>query len=204
MMNTWSTRVGFILLAALCCTGCNSPYHRDQGALVGGLSGAAIGAAIGEHNDNPLAGAAIGAAVGTLGGAAIGSNMDAQVARNNAIIEQRMGQRLAGAVTIPQIISMSQAQLSDDVIIAHIRANGIAGRPSTDDLIVLNRQGVSDRVINALQSQPPVTAAIPANGRRPVVIEEHYYSQPRYIYSHPHAHHHHRHHGSHWGFSFCN
>lgn len=203
-MKNCSILIGLLSVVAFSCAGCNSPYHRDQGALLGGLGGAAIGAAIGEHNDNPLAGAAIGAAVGTLGGAAIGSNMDAQVAQNNAIIEQRMGHRLSGAVTIPQIISMSQAKLSDEVIVTHIRANGIAGRPTTDDLITLNRNGVSDRVINALQSQPPITAAIPTSGRRPVIVEEHYYARPRYIYSHPHSYYHHRHCGPGWGFSFSN
>ncbi len=172
-------------------SGCNSPYHRDQGALVGGLTGAGVGAAIGEHNDNPIAGALIGGAVGTLAGQAIGSNMDAQVAHNNAIIEQRMGRRLAGAVTAAQVISMTQAQLSDEVIVTHIRANGLAQRLTPDDLIILSRQGVSDAVLNAMQNQPPVTNTYPPPSARPVVIrEQHYYGRP-HCYS-PHGHYHHR------------
>ncbi len=166
------------VLAGSFLTGCRSPYLRDQGALIGGLAGAGVGAAIGENNNKPLAGAAIGAAVGTLAGAAIGDSMDQEIERNNAIIEQRLGQRLAGAATIEQVVSMSQAGLSDEVIITHIRANGVAQRPSANDLIAMKQQGVSDRVLNAMQSQPPITAA-PARYSRPaVIVEEYHYGGP--------------------------
>ena len=70
------------LLFALGVTGCQSPDHADQGALVGGLFGAGTGAIIGKACGNPLAGAAIGAGAGALTGAAIGSKMDADEARN--------------------------------------------------------------------------------------------------------------------------
>ncbi len=200
-----------LALTSLVCSsiGCNSPYHRDRGAAMGGLAGAAIGAAIGEHNDNPLAGAAIGTVAGALTGAAIGDAVDADIARNNAIIEQQMGQRLAGAVTVPQAIAMSQSGLSPEVINTHIRANGVAQRPTTDDLIVMKNQGVSDVVVNAMQSQPPVTALPPgAVPSRPVVVEEHHYwGRPvPYRPAHFHHHHHRRHHGSRvgWGVSFTN
>lgn len=192
--------VGMLAAAAV---GCRSPYYADQGALLGGLAGAGVGAAIGEHNDNPLAGAAIGAVVGTLTGAAIGDNIDHDVARNNAIIEQRMGQRLAGAVSIPQVVSMTRAGLSDDVIITHIQANGVAQRPQTGDLIALKEQGVSDRVINAMQSQAPIAYATPLPPPRPtpVIVEEYYYGHP-YYYPPPPCYRRPPYYGSHWGFSY--
>jgi hypothetical protein len=177
--------------------------------VVGGLTGAGIGAAIGENNDEPLAGAAIGAAVGALTGGALGSTVDAEVAQNNAIIEQRLGQRLAGAVTIPQVVAMAAAGLSDEVIATHIRANGVAQRPTADDLIALKSQGVSDFVINAMQSQPPITAQPAPVAAQPVIIEEHYYGRPAYPYFYgsyapPYRRHHYypRRGGFHWGVTF--
>jgi len=187
--------------------GCHSPLHRDRGALVGGLTGAGIGAAIGENNDEPLAGAAIGAAVGALTGGALGSSVDAEIAQNNAIIEQRLGQRLAGAVTIPQVVSMTSAGLGDDVITTHIRANGIAQRPTADDLIAMKSQGVSDVVINSMQSLPPITGPPPV-ATRPVIVEEHYYGYPNYCppggyyRRHPRHHYHAPRRGFNWGVSF--
>lgn len=160
--------------AALFSSGCRSPYHADQGALFGGLTGAGIGAAIGEHNNNPLAGAIIGGTVGTLTGAAIGQGIDEEIARNDAIIQQQLGRRLAGAVTLPDVIAMSQAGLGDEVIVTHIRANGVAQPPQVGDLIALKNQGVSERVINALQQQPPIQAGLaPQPAPRPVVVHEH-------------------------------
>jgi hypothetical protein len=145
--------------------------------LIGGLTGAGIGAAIGEHNKAPVAGAVVGAAVGTLTGAAIGDSMDAEVQRRTAEIEQKVGRRLTGAVTFAQVITMTQAGLSDDVIVAHIQANGVARRPTADDLIALKNQGVSDRVILALQQQPLAVPA-PASSSPPVIVERHYYADP--------------------------
>ncbi len=40
------------------------PYRSDQGALFGGVTGAGVGALVGEAVHHPLAGAAIGAGVG--------------------------------------------------------------------------------------------------------------------------------------------
>jgi len=65
-----------------CATG---PYHDNEnakeGAVIGGLIGAATGAIIGNQSGRPLEGAAIGAAAGGLGGAAIGSGQDDRNAR---------------------------------------------------------------------------------------------------------------------------
>ena len=164
------------MLFVLMLAGCRSPFYSDRGAAVGGLGGAGLGAAIGSQSGHPLAGAAIGAAAGALTGNAIGHSIDRDIERNNALIEQQMGRRLAGAVTMPDVISMSQSGLGEDVIITHIRANGVAQPPQVNDLIALKGQGVSDRVINALQqSPPPQLHPYPPPGRPPVIVEEIYY-----------------------------
>jgi hypothetical protein len=68
-------------LAAVLISGCASPQTMDapgnttlSSAAVGGLSGAAIGAAVDKKNRG--AGALIGAGVGTLGGALVGNQME--------------------------------------------------------------------------------------------------------------------------------
>ena len=93
--------LGGSLLILAAAGGCASPYYRDQGALLGGLGGAGIGAAIGEHNDNPLAGAAIGAVAGTIAGAAVGDNIDQDIAVREAYAAQ--SGRQAGVA--PQVVA---------------------------------------------------------------------------------------------------
>src|SRR5262245_50986258 len=200
--------IGALSLLFLAAAGCRSPYYADRGALTGGLIGAGAGALVGEHNGNALAGAVIGSAAGAIAGSAIGEGIDADIARNNAIIEERMGRQLAGAVTTADVVGMSQSGLSGEVIVTHIRANGMAQRPQAGDLIALKNQGVSDRVLNAMQ-QPPAPRVSQATyaAPPPVIVEEHYYGRPYPppYWGHRHHHHFHSHHrrpGVSWGFSF--
>ena len=206
-MKNMSLLFGLLSLALLTACGCRSPYASDRLGTAGGLAGAGIGAAIGEHNDNPLAGAAIGGIVGAVAGGAVGNEIDIAEARNRAVIEQRIGRQMVGAVTVPDVITMTQAGLGDQVIITHIRANGVAQIPQANDLIAMKQQGVSDGVINAMQSPPQNLA--PAAAVTPVIVEERYVVPPYcpsgyYRYHHHHHHRPRRHHGSHIGFSFHN
>jgi len=135
-----------------------SPYYADRGALFGGLTGAGVGALVGDAAGNAGAGAAIGTAVGALTGAAVGTNIDADMARSRAEIEARMGRQMQGAVTPQDVIAMTQAGLSDDVIATHVRANGMAQPLAANDLINLRNLGVRDYVINVMQQTPQRTA----------------------------------------------
>jgi outer membrane lipoprotein SlyB len=141
-------------------SGCASPYYADKGALFGGLTGAGVGAVVGDASGNAGAGAAIGTAIGALTGAAVGEHIDADLARSRAEIEARMGRQMQGAVTSQDVVAMSQAGLSDDVIVTHIRASGTAQPLAVNDLIFLRNMGVRDAVINAMQQTPPRTAQL--------------------------------------------
>jgi hypothetical protein len=170
---------------ALSSIGCRSPFYTDQGALFGGLTGAGVGAVVGNAAGNTGAGAVIGSAVGALTGAAVGEHIDADLARSKAEIEARMGRQMQGAVTPQDVIAMTQAGLSDDVIVTHIRANGLAQPLAVNDLIGLRNIGVRDAVINAMQQTPPrsgqvgqpVTAypGYPMYAPPPVVVAPPYY-----------------------------
>jgi hypothetical protein len=189
-------------LAAMVCLagvlGCNSPYRSDQGALVGGLGGAGLGAIVGHAVGNTGAGAAIGAGVGALSGAAVGGSLDEIEARNRAEIEARLGRPApAGAVTIDDVIAMGRSGVPEDVIVNHIRNHGMATPLRANDLIVLQQQGVSSRVVQAMQAPPPAPAvAYPA----PVMVgpPPGYWGPPPYPYyyrPYPRP-------GVSWGFAF--
>jgi hypothetical protein len=73
---------------------------------------------------------------------------------------------------------MSQAGLSEEIIIGHVRANGFAGQLTSSDLIRLKQQGVSDGVISALQQMPAGRPVQTVVSPPPVIVEEHYYGRP--------------------------
>jgi len=200
--------LGVLLLLPV---GCQSPYHADQGALFGGVTGAGVGAVVGNAVGNPAAGALIGAGVGTVTGAAVGSSLDEIEARNRAEIARQMGSQIQpGVVTMADVVNMSHAGVSEQLIVTHIQHNGLAAPLTSADLITLKQQGVADSVIQVMQA-PPVqrVAAVPA---QPVIVEEHYYGGPYYgPYWHPRPYWgHHHHHGYHrsprtsFGFSVSN
>ena len=158
--------------------GCNSPYRSDQGALLGGLGGAGVGALVGNAVGNTGAGAAIGAGVGALSGAAIGGSLDDIEARNRAEIAARLGQPApTGAVTIDDVVRMTRAGVQEDVIVTHVQNHGAAAPLRASDLIILQQQGVSPRVVQAMQAPPPATYA---PGPQPVVMPGPYYPPPYY------------------------
>ena len=202
-------RIAALAIPLLLSIGCNSPYYADRGALMGGLGGAGVGALVGNAVGNTGAGAAIGAATGVIAGAAIGGGLDDIEARNRAEIEARMGRPVAvGAVTIPDVVAMSQAGVAEDLIISHVQTNGFAGTLQSSDLIYLQQQGVATRVIQAMQvprAQPVVVHPAPVAMPAPVIVEEYHYGPywgPRYYHHH---HHHRRHrHGTSWGVSVSN
>lgn len=170
----------FSLATALLLMGCASPYRADQGALFGGLTGAGLGAVVGSAVGDPLAGAAIGAGAGVLTGAVVGGELDKIEARNRAEIETRLGRQLAaGAVTFEDVIAMTRAGVSEEVIVNHVRIHGPARLPQANDLIYLQQNGVSQRVVQAMQ-QPPTQQGAPTVVAAPqpppqVIVAEPYY-----------------------------
>ena len=171
-----------------------APQKSKQYGILGGLAGAAIGAAIGEGEGDALPGALIGGAFGALSGAAVGDSIDQDDANRRAYANARRHQ-LAHAVTPADVVSMTRAGLGEDVVVTQIRTRGMSQTLTTHDLIALKEQGVSDRVINAMQYQPRATTVV--RQPHPVVVERyHHYPAPFWHHGH-HYHHHHRHHPRH-------
>jgi outer membrane lipoprotein SlyB len=181
--------LAFIVVLAPFLAGCHSPYRSDKGALLGGLGGAGLGAIVGNAVGNTGAGAAIGAGVGALSGAAVGASLDDIEARNRAEIEARIGRPAPGAVTIDDVIAMTRAGVSEEVIVTHVQNHGLVAPLRAPDLIVLQQQGVSPRVVNAMQTpvQPAAYAAPPPGVMvaQPYVVPAPYYWGPPPCYYRP-------------------
>jgi hypothetical protein len=74
---------------------------------------------------------------------------------------------------LQEVVKLTQAKMSDDVILAYIKNSGASYNLSADDILYLNTQGVSQPVISALLQTkssaapapvtPPATPAPPVN-----------------------------------------
>jgi hypothetical protein len=171
-------------------------HHTERGAALGGLTGAVVGAAIGENNGDAVPGAIIGGALGLITGAAIGDSVDQDIARARAYEQQRFYQ--SRAVSVADVVNMSHNRLGDAVIINHIRQNGVRRRLEVGDVIAMHRQGVSEPVISAMQRAPLAGSAPPAPVVRyepPLVVERYHYVSPPPCYWPGHLHYRHGHHG---------
>src|ERR1051325_2343582 len=173
MLNSrMSQAVALISAAALLsATGCsNLPGQPGtQGAVIGGVGGAAAGAAIGGGKHQVL-GALLGGAIGAAGGYVIGANKDkilnkdtggAQEATRQAQSQPATAQQALNAptadlngdgfVTLDEVAAMRQAGLSDQQMIDRLRATGQVFELTAEQQQYLRNQGVSNRVVAQMQ-----------------------------------------------------
>ncbi len=168
MLKNYCT-IGLAGVLMLAATGCeNLPGdEKAQGATIGGVTGAAVGAAVG--GENKLLGALLGGAIGAGGGYLIGANWDkitgkdsdgAQAASREAqtspaTVQDAQGATTAdldndGFVTMDEVVAMERAGFSDDKIIERLRATGQVFELTTEQQSYLRARGVSDNVITQL------------------------------------------------------
>jgi len=187
-----------------------SYYRNDavEGTVVGGGLGAITGAVIGGRKQRGE-GVLIGAGVGALTGGLIGRSQDVadqrQAVVGSSVAAQANAQVAALAITNYDLVEMTRAGLSDELIISTMQSRGGRFDLSPNGLISLKQQGVSDRVVLAAQSMnpsgqlaapptvfvsppPPVVYVHPA----PVVR---FYGGPGWGHYPHHRHHHHYHRG---------
>lgn len=145
--------------AATLLTGCQypngEPNNTGTGALIGAGAGALMGAAIGGPR-NGGAGALIGAAAGAITGGVIGNSIDQEQAAELRAQAPATYQRVVQGqpLSISDIEAMSQANVSDDVIISQIRNTHTVFHLSASDIIALHNAGVSENVINFMINTP--------------------------------------------------
>lgn len=145
-------------------------YHNDTagGTFFGGALGAITGAIAGGKK-NRGEGALIGAGVGAVTGNLLGRSKDRADEQRAAYGAARVGQlnqqAAAQAVTNYDLLEMTRAGVSEDVIISTMRSRGARLDLSPNSLIALKQAGVSDRVVLAAQgmngASGPVVAPAP-------------------------------------------
>ncbi len=172
-------------------------YHNDtaSGTVVGGALGAVTGAIVGGRKDRGE-GALIGAGVGALTGNLLGRSKDRADEQRTAVgvaATAHANQHAAAqAVSNYDLVSMTRAGVSDDVIISTMRSRGARLDLSPQALISLKQNGVNDRVLLAAQEMNGGPGYVYSPPPAPVVVHE---APPPtvVIRSSPWGYHHHRH-----------
>lgn len=190
--------LGSLLIGCIASNAYGQNQTRD-GALLGGVTGALIGGVVGHQNKETTEGALIGGAVGAIAGGVIGNKRDqvyrqqyyqphatyptyhehrtyVQVPQQRVVVSRR-------PVTTSEVINMTRSGVSDAVIVAHIQSNGVAMHPDVNDVILMNQEGVSDYVVNIMQTGGRGTPNTVYRTYQPspvVVREEFHYAQPVY------------------------
>lgn len=130
-----------LIIAALLASGCASTGPKTkEGAVIGGVLGAATGGIIGHQKGRGLEGAAIGGAIGALGGGLIGSAAD-----------QRDTEAVAANpshLRISKIAEMGDQGVPDSVIIDEIRRSNSNYYLDSETIRYLKVHHISDRVID--------------------------------------------------------
>ena len=164
-------QTGIISCTILGLVGCSSLPGNDQqqGAVIGGATGAAVGAAV--SKENRALGAVIGGAVGAAGGYVIGKNKDKITGKDDddneieraaekaqtapATPEQARTATSAdvnsdGFVTLDEVVALEQAQLSDEEILSRLRATDQVFDLTEEQRRYLLDKGVSQNVVDQL------------------------------------------------------
>ena len=136
----------FIILAfVFIANGCQTNKTKAaEGAGIGGVVGAVTGGIIGYQSGHALEGAAIGGAAGAGTGAVFG----AQIKKPTQDTQAKSSVQL----TMQQIVDWTKQGVSSDEIISKIKAANPKYSLTADDIDYLNKQGVSQRVIETMQA----------------------------------------------------
>ena len=141
----------FAVFSSVVLNGCalvdretTSPTSVTNSAILGAGTGALIGA----HNDEPLAGALIGGTLGALAG-------ESERRSENRYAEKLNDDReylKRHAVTLDQLLELTQAGVADEIVITQIHNKGAAQILTTEDIILLSKSHVAADVIKAYQT----------------------------------------------------
>jgi hypothetical protein len=166
MRNT--VQKGVVGISMIGLVGCSSLPGSDQqqGAVIGGATGAAVGAAV---TENRALGAVIGGAVGAAGGYVIGKNKDKITGADSEEMEtaaRKAEQAPAspqeartattadvnsdGFVTLDEVVALEQANLTDDQMIEKLRATNQVFDLTEEQKRYLIEKGVSQSVVDQL------------------------------------------------------
>jgi len=144
------------LSLGLLISGCQGTKSKAvEGGVIGGVLGAAAGGIIGHQSGRGGKGAAIGAAVGAISGTVVGSQMPKSSPGEQETASTLAAQSTSIAnpnqISIQQIVDFAKQGVHEDVVIDKIRLTNSKFNLSNSDIAYLRQQGVSEKVINAMQ-----------------------------------------------------
>lgn len=159
-------------MAAVLLVGCESlPGTREQqGAVIGGATGAATGAVVGGEKHRGL-GAIIGGVLGAAGGYVVGANSDKILGKDSddaeaagrraqttpATAEQARTATTAdinsdGFVTLDEVVALRSAGLSDEQMLQKLASTGQVFDLTNEGERYLRDNGVSENVISEMRN----------------------------------------------------
>ncbi len=174
LRGTRRTGAAAIAAAALIgapMVGCEDLPGSDeqQGAVIGGVAGAAGGALV-AGEDNRLLGALIGGAVGAGGGYLVGANKDKILGEDEEEARQAVDRaerepatvleaRSAGTadinndgfITLDEVVAMEEAGYNDRQILRRLEATGHVFELTRDQRDYLLDRGVSENVVRQME-----------------------------------------------------
>ena len=144
-----------LALVAVVLSGCQNMNHAQRGTAAGAGAGTVLGAIIGHQSGNKELGALIGGVAGAGAGHVIGNSQDVAEERDAAVVQayqsRRQAEHVQRAVTNRDIVEMTQQGLPEQTIVSSINERGGRFDTSPDQLIYMNKAGVSQSVVQAMQ-----------------------------------------------------
>lgn len=140
------SQIYFVIIFVIALVGCESNRTRvGEGAALGGLMGATVGGIVGHQSGHGVGGALAAGAVGAAAGGIVGAQMEKQ--------PKASSKGYYSQVSMQDIVGWTRQGLSSDEIITRINASTSEYYITPDDISYLRREGVSERVIEALQNK---------------------------------------------------
>lgn len=163
------TAVGLMCLSLSACS--NMPGDAGtQGAVAGGVGGAAAGAVIGGSEHRAL-GALIGGAAGAAGGYLIGANKDKILGKDEESAREAMERAQSdpataqealaadtadinndGFVTLDEVVALENAGFDDESILSRMQATGQVFELTAEQKQYLINNGVTLNVVQQMDS----------------------------------------------------
>jgi hypothetical protein len=171
MLKRKAFETSLVAVLLITAVGCEQlpGTKKQQGAVIGGAGGAAAGAVIG-GSEHRVLGALIGGALGATGGYLIGAqtekvrsnDRDGAVEANRraesqpATVEDARNATTAdlnkdGFVTLDEVVAMHKAALSDETMLARLRATDQIFELTAEQERYLLDRGVSRNVVNQMK-----------------------------------------------------
>ena len=159
----FGTLTGLVCLLAGCVSPNGQPDNTGTGALVGGATGATIGALADRRN--PGVGALIGGASGAIIGGWVGHSADEENAARRRYYSYYTPPvyyappAQAQLLTVADVKSLTRAGVSEENIISQINSTRTVYHLDANAIIDLKNAGVSEKVIAYMMNPKPKKAA---------------------------------------------